>query len=151
MKKAKNIVTCAIKTSAMVVLQSVGWLQLLQSCSGVWTSSCCWRLEPPVGVVGRAGCWFHLVHLHLHVSLMLAILPKHRLHQRSPNFFSEGHIRYNTAVRGPDILHNVIVSGYVTFFVSILAKWLLGPDGMASRAGSSPRAVVWRPLVQSKA
>jgi len=31
-------------------------------------------------------------------------------------FLSEGHISYYTTVRGPDILHDVIVSGFVTFY-----------------------------------
>jgi len=31
-------------------------------------------------------------------------------------FLPEGHISYYTAVRGSDILRNVIVSGYVTFY-----------------------------------
>jgi len=35
------------------------------------------------------------------------------LYQRSPTFLLEGHIRYCTAVRGPDILRNIIVSRYV--------------------------------------
>jgi len=30
-------------------------------------------------------------------------------------FLSEGHISYYATVRGPDILPNEIVSGYVTF------------------------------------
>jgi len=34
----------------------------------------------------------------------------------SPNFLSEGHISYYTNVRGPDILHNRIVSGYVILY-----------------------------------
>jgi len=34
----------------------------------------------------------------------------------------------------------------ITF--SILAKYLHGPDEMASRAGCSPQAVVWRPWCQ---
>jgi len=38
------------------------------------------------------------------------------LQQDSPNFFSpEDHISYYTTVRGPDILCNVIVSGYAAF------------------------------------
>jgi len=34
----------------------------------------------------------------------------------SPNVLSEGRISHYTTVRGPDILCNVIVSGYVTFY-----------------------------------
>jgi len=30
-------------------------------------------------------------------------------------FLSKGHISYYTTVRGPEILRNVIVSGYLTF------------------------------------
>ena len=33
-----------------------------------------------------------------------------------PNLLSEGHISYYTTVRGPDILRNVVVSEYVTFY-----------------------------------
>jgi len=55
------------------------------------------------------------------------ILKKHRrkyasyeklsdsLTQGHQTFLSEGHIRYYTTLLGPDFLHNVIVSGYVTF------------------------------------
>jgi len=32
------------------------------------------------------------------------------------NFFIRGHISYYTTVRGSDILRNVILSGYVTFY-----------------------------------
>jgi len=39
-----------------------------------------------------------------------------RLYNRDlQTFLSEGHISCYTTVRGPDILHNVIASGYVTF------------------------------------
>jgi len=31
-------------------------------------------------------------------------------------FLYEGHISYYSTVRGPDILHNVIVQGYVTVY-----------------------------------
>jgi len=31
-------------------------------------------------------------------------------------FLPEGHIRYYTTVRGPDILRDVTVSGYVAFY-----------------------------------
>jgi len=31
-------------------------------------------------------------------------------------FLAESHMSYYTIVRGPDILRNVIVSGYVTFY-----------------------------------
>jgi len=40
----------------------------------------------------------------------------HCLEQGSSNFLSEGHISYYTTVRGPDILRNVIVSGYDLFY-----------------------------------
>jgi len=36
--------------------------------------------------------------------------------QRSPNFLLESHTGYYTTVRGPDILPNAIVSGYLTFY-----------------------------------
>jgi len=74
---------------------------------------------------------------------------------RGPQTFSaEGHTSYYTAVRRSDILRNVIVSGYVTFYqikklfiiFSLLAKSFRGSDEMASRIGFGPQAVVWRPL-----
>jgi len=43
-------------------------------------------------------------------------LTKDKYRTRSPNFWSEDHISYCTIVRGSDILHNVIVSGCVTFY-----------------------------------
>jgi len=51
-------------------------------------------------------------------------------------FLSDGHICYYRTVRGADILRNVIVSGYVTFYqfnkilvicFHHLTKWLRGP------------------------
>ena len=38
------------------------------------------------------------------------------LNQCLQTFLSEGHISYYTTVRGPDILRNVVVSDYVTFY-----------------------------------
>jgi len=39
------------------------------------------------------------------------------LHVRAlQTFLSGGHISYFTTVRGPDVLRNVIVSGYVTIY-----------------------------------
>jgi len=38
------------------------------------------------------------------------------LEQGSPNFLSEGHVIYYTTVREPDLLRNMIVSGYVTSY-----------------------------------
>jgi len=35
---------------------------------------------------------------------------------RRLQILSEGHISYYTTVRGPDILRNVIASGYLTFY-----------------------------------
>jgi len=40
------------------------------------------------------------------------------LKQGSPNFLPEGHVSYFTTVRGPDFLRNVIVSGYVAFYLT---------------------------------
>ena len=66
-------------------------------------------------------------------------------------FLSKGHISLCRTCRGPDVIRNVIVAGYVIyykikkFFVrtdiifSSLTKWLGRPDEMSSRA------VVWRP------
>jgi len=57
------------------------------------------------------------------------------LDQGSPNFLAGS---YYTPVRGPDVVHNVIVSGYVTLYqintlcVNIL---LFIIDKMSSRAG----------------
>jgi len=58
---------------------------------------------------------------------------------------TEGHIGHDTTVRGPDILRNVIVSGYVTFYqiekclqiyiFLLLTKWLHGSDEVALQAG----------------
>ena len=59
--------------------------------------------------------------------------------QGRQTFSSEGHISYHTKVRGPDILSNVFVSTYVTFYqtsevfrkytiFSLLTKRLRGPD-----------------------
>jgi len=74
-------------------------------------------------------------------------------------FLSEGHVSYYTAVGLPDILCNVIVSGYVTFDQidkhfrnELFLKLLL--DEMASPAGWNgitiwifPHIIVWRTLV----
>ena len=63
---------------------------------------------------------------------------------------SEGHMNYDTTIRGPNILRNVIISGYVIFyqinkcFVNlyffVIDKMSLRPVEMASQA------VVWKPL-----
>ena len=73
------------------------------------------------------------------------------LNQGSPTFLSERHISCCTTVQRPDILPNVIVSGYMAFyqinkcFVKILLfRYLqksLRPNGMA------PRTVVSSPLI----
>jgi len=65
------------------------------------------------------------------------------------------HISHYTTVRGPDILCNVIVWAYVTFyqinkfFVRIfffnIGKTPLQQVEMVLRAEFGPRAVVWRP------
>jgi len=69
---------------------------------------------------------------------------------------NEGHMSYFSTVRGPDILHNVIVSGNVTFYqmnkffvitLLLLARCLHGPDEIVSQAGFGSRAVAWRPLL----
>jgi len=69
-------------------------------------------------------------------------------------FLAEGHISCYTIVRGPDILRNVIVSGYATsyqiknisqIYFFIIDKLSSRPDEMASRTGFGPRVVVWRP------
>ena len=75
-------------------------------------------------------------------------------------FLSKGHISYYTSVRGPDILRNVIVLGYLTlhqinkFFVNILFfhYWQsvsTSRTKLALRTGFGPRAVVWTPLLHS--
>jgi len=72
-------------------------------------------------------------------------------------FLSVGHIYYYTNVRGPNIIRNVIVSGYVTFdqiskfFVniifSLLAKWLRGPwfgdPGLIWKSAVSVKSTDW--------
>ena len=98
---------------------------------------------------------------------MLDLLKIITLRQRSPNCFVRGHINYYTTVRGPNILGDVKVSGYVTFyqinkyFVDVVVfrywqiilaagnhgfagrmEWLRAPDAMVSRARLGPRAVV---------
>jgi len=40
----------------------------------------------------------------------------HHVNQDLQTFLPEGRIRYFTTVRGPHILRNVIVSGYVAFY-----------------------------------
>ena len=86
------------------------------------------------------------------------------LNPGSPNFLflSESYKSYYTTIRGPDIIRNVTVSGCVTFYqiskcfvnvqyyFSLLTKFPRGPDGMASRAGFGPRAVVLRPCYKLK-
>jgi len=70
--------------------------------------------------------------------------------------FTRGHISSYTIFRGPDILADAIVSGYVTFYqsnkfllknviFSLLTKCVRGPDEMPSRDGFGPRAVFSRP------
>jgi len=57
--------------------------------------------------------------------------------QAFPNFFPEGHISDYTTVRGPDILRQAVVSGYVTFcqiskyFVNIF--FIVDKNGFAGR------------------
>ena len=59
------------------------------------------------------------------VDASVTVYPIH-IDQASPNFLGEDHICYCTTVLGPDILRNVLFSGYVafyqinTFFVNIL-------------------------------
>jgi len=75
-------------------------------------------------------------------------------------FLSESCISYNTTARGPDILCNVIVSGYLTSLKStnasyiydffIIGKCVRGTVEKDSRVGFGPRAVVWRPLSSVK-
>jgi len=70
------------------------------------------------------------------------------LSQGPRNFLSEGLISCYTTVRRLDILHDVIVLGYVKFyqinkfFVNIIIKMSFRPDEMTSRA------VVWRPCAK---
>jgi len=71
---------------------------------------------------------------------------------------SEGHISYYRTYRGPDVLRNVIVLGYVAFYpinkllVIVfyrLTKCLRGQGEMASRAAFGPRVIVWRPCYRT--
>ena len=64
------------------------------------------------------------------------------VHQGSLKFLSEGHINYYTTIRGPDILRNVIVSGYVRFYHIYRHKCFVNTvyyfsiiDKISSRAG----------------
>jgi len=71
------------------------------------------------------------------------------LYQGFPNVFVRGPHSYYTTVRGPDILPNVIVSGYVTFYNSKnFRKYVIFSllTEIASRARFGPRVVVWKPL-----
>jgi len=63
--------------------------------------------------------------------------------------FSKGHISNYTTFQVSDILRNVIVSGYDTFYqIKIFSKiyYFFIIDKMSSRDGFGPRAVVWRRL-----
>jgi len=62
--------------------------------------------------------------------------------------FCQRDLNYYIIGRGPDILCNVMVSGYVTFYqiskyFSLLTK-CLPPDQMVSRVGFGLWEVVWR-------
>jgi len=50
------------------------------------------------------------------VPALLTLIFMQLFKARSSNFLSEDHISYCTAVQGPDILRNVMVSGYVAFY-----------------------------------
>ena len=111
----------------------------------------CWKvLHEFQSLYNTATCWksvwrFLLLWLYIYFSLWLIHTLKNiiSLGRDLQTFLSEGHINYYTTVRGPDILRNMIVSGYVAFykinkcFVNI-SSFII--DKMASRA------VVWRPL-----
>jgi len=74
-----------------------------------------------------------------------------KLHIRGiQTFLPQLQISDYTIVQGPGILHNVNVSGYVTFceinefFVYIFFFVI---DKISLRAGFGPPAIVWRPLL----
>jgi len=77
---------------------------------------------------------------------------KNSVEQGSTNVLSDGHKSYYTKDRGLNILRDVIVLGYVTFYqinkvfhkyiFSLLTKCLRGPCEMALRAGFFPWAAV---------
>ena len=84
------------------------------------------------------------------------------LKQGSQLFLPDGYICYSRTVQGPEILNNKILSGscyilpnqqifckYIIF--QLLTKCLHRPDEMVSWARFGLQAVVWRPLVESKA
>jgi len=50
-----------------------------------------------------------------HIKPFLFVQYKHLESRTLQTFLSGGHISHYTIVRGPDVLRNVIVSGYVTF------------------------------------
>jgi len=49
------------------------------------------------------------------VDASVTVYPIHT-NQGSSNYLGEDHISYCTTIRGPDVLHKVIFSGYVTFY-----------------------------------
>jgi len=75
--------------------------------------------------------------------------------QGSPNFFVQGSHNLSHNSSGLDILRNVTVLGYVTFYqinklckyiiFSLVRKCLLKPDEIVTWAGFGPWVVVWRP------
>jgi len=66
------------------------------------------------------------------------------LKQVTPSIFVWGP---HKLLQGLDILRNVIVSVYATFYqIKVFVKIFFIIDKTSSRAGFGPRAVVWRPL-----
>jgi len=93
-----------------------------------------------VGNFSKEQAWHHLIKMYNINGI--------RLDQGSPIFLSEGRISYYTTFGRPDILRNVIVSGYVAFyqinkfFVNIcfhygIDKMFLQPNEIASQAGQN--------------
>jgi len=63
----------------------------------------------------------HLENAFSSIFISLLSFTLSKCHYRSlshglQTFSSEGHISYHTTVRDPDILRNVIVSAYITFY-----------------------------------
>jgi len=89
-------------------------------------------------VVHQCYCWIKIfVYFELLPSSIIL------LEQGPQTFLSEGHTSCYTTFRGPDILRNVVVSGYVTFYqinAYFSTCYFFIMDKMSSRV------VVWIPL-----
>jgi len=129
------------------------WKTRNEECIGCqWMMNAIKTLQDLLHLTGLT-TWAHLSQSHSEPLAFFCPLNKSRctggfdrVVQGLQNFLSEGHISYYTTVRGPDILRNVIVSGYVAFYqinkcfvnklffhswqnvFAGLRKWLRGPS-----------------------